>query len=597
MSVVSIRNLHYAYDPLLPGGEPISVLRGVDLDVEQGEFLSLMGPTGVGKTTLCMALNGLVPQATGGHIRGSVEVLGCDPRRTPVEELAARVGIVYQDPESQLFCTTVQDEVAFGPENLGVAAQEIKERVEWALNVVGMSSYGDRSPNQLSGGEKQRVAIAASLAMMPEVLILDEPAASLDPVGRFQVFEAIEALCQQRRVTIIMVSHDAEHVAQFSDRVAVMWEGRLARVGTPSEIFFDRSLRDQVGFAIPQVSTLAMALNSRYGTAYRFTRVDEAEEALRRDIAEQQAFRKTSEVYSSGTAWPQSASANEWMHRQDGLEDFGSLIRTQDLWYEYDATIPALNGVDLSIPDNAYLAVVGQNGSGKTTLVKHFNGLLKPTRGEVWVYGRSTESATVGELAHQVGYVFQNPDHQIFCATTWEEIAFGPRNLGLAPETVRARVSEALETFSLTPYAETPPAVLGYGLRRKVSIAAVYAMRPQILILDEPSIGLDWRSTQELMARVDELHDQGHTIILVTHDMRLVAEYTRQTLVMHEGGVLTYGPTEVVLCQTEQLKQAQIAPPQIARLAGRLTDLGFNGQALSVEGFCVAYGELWEGKA
>ncbi|MFP3896811.1 MAG: energy-coupling factor ABC transporter ATP-binding protein [Anaerolineales bacterium] len=286
MSVVRIDDLHYAYDPPLPGGEPIRALCGIDLCVERGEFLSVIGPTGVGKTTLCMALNGLVPQATGGRIRGSVKVLGCDPRHIPVEKLAARVGIVYQDPESQLFCTTVQDEVAFGPENLGIAPQEIQERVEWALNVVKMASYGDRSPNQLSGGEKQRVAIAASLAMMPEVLILDEPAASLDPVGRFQVFEAIEALCRQRRMTIIMVSHDVEHVAQFSDRVAVMWEGCIARMGAPEEIFFDRSLRERVGFAIPQVSALAMALNDRYGTGYRFTRLDEAEEILRRDLAE-----------------------------------------------------------------------------------------------------------------------------------------------------------------------------------------------------------------------------------------------------------------------------------------------------------------------
>ncbi|MFO7917610.1 MAG: ATP-binding cassette domain-containing protein [Anaerolineae bacterium] len=271
-------------------------------------------------------------------------------------------------------------------------------------------------------------------------------------------------------------------------------------------------------------------------------------------------------------------------------------LRTRDLWYEYDTAIPALNGVDLSIPDNAYLAIVGQNGSGKTTLVKHFNGLLKPTRGEVWIYDRSTESATVGELAHQVGYVFQNPDHQIFCATTREEIGFGPRNLGLTPEAVRARVDDALETFALTPYADTPPAVLGYGLRRKVSIAAVYAMRPKIFILDEPSIGLDWRSAQELMVLVDNLHAQGHTIILVSHDMRLVAEYTRQMLVMHEGEVLTYGPTEAVLCRTEQLEQAQIAPPQINRLARRLSDLGFDGRTLSVEAFCAAFGELWEEK-
>jgi len=285
LAVITIEQLSYAYPPFLPEDEPRKVLRGIDLVVERGEFLSIMGPTGVGKSTLCMAINGLVPQSTGGVISGRVEVLGQDTRATPVAEMAAQVGIVYQDPESQLFCTTVEDEIAFGPENLGLARHEIIERVDWALQLVDMSSYRMRSPTQLSGGQKQRVAIAASLAMLPEIMILDEPTAGLDPVGRFEVFSVIERLCRERQMTIVMVSQDAEHVAEFSDRLAVMWHGRIARHDVPRRVFEDAEFLEEVGIAAPQVTELALALNEAYGAnTYDFMLIDEAERALAHDL-------------------------------------------------------------------------------------------------------------------------------------------------------------------------------------------------------------------------------------------------------------------------------------------------------------------------
>jgi energy-coupling factor transport system ATP-binding protein len=271
-------------------------------------------------------------------------------------------------------------------------------------------------------------------------------------------------------------------------------------------------------------------------------------------------------------------------------------LRVAHLVYHYESAEnhlpeePALDGVDLTVADNAYLAVVGQNGSGKTTLVKHFNGLLRPTAGWVWVYGVDTSTASVGELARTVGYVFQNPDHQIFCASTREEVAFGPRNLGLPPNDVDERVADALAAFNLTPYAEVPPAVLGYGLRRKVSIAAVYAMHPRVLILDEPTAGLDRRSADDLMRRMDALHSAGHTIVLVSHDMRLVAGHSRETLVMHEGRVLAYGETRAVLSRADDLARAHITPPQVMRLAQGLAEAGLDRvDALSVTEFADSY--------
>lgn len=264
-------------------------------------------------------------------------------------------------------------------------------------------------------------------------------------------------------------------------------------------------------------------------------------------------------------------------------------IRTLDLAYHYEEEIPALNGITLEIADNAFLAIVGQNGSGKTTLVKHFNGLLKPTAGHVWVYGVETRTVSVGQLARTVGYVFQNPDHQIFGATTREEISFGPRNLGYGPEEVRTRTEEALAAFELEPYAEMPPAILGYGLRRKVSVAAVYAMRPRVFILDEPTAGLDWRSANDLLQRVTALHRQGHTIIWVTHDMRLAAQYAPEMLVLHEGRILAQGPTREVFQQLEALQRAQITPPQVVQLSHRLGPWGLPTGLLNVDEFCAAY--------
>lgn len=284
MPVIAVQDLYYSYPPLLPDAPPVRILRGVDFSMARGEFLALMGPTGVGKSTLCMTLNGIVPQSTGGSIRGSVQVLGYDTRHTPIPELATRVGLVTQDPESQLFCTRIDHEVAFGPENLGLPPNEIIERVAWALDVVGMTPFAARSPTQLSGGQKQRVAIAASLALLPEVLILDEPTASLDPIGQYEVFQVVARLRRERRMTIVMVSHNAERIAEFADRVAIMIDGRIARVDTPARIFEDHDLLEQAGLAAPQVAQVARRLNRALGWQYHWTRLPEAEVALRQNL-------------------------------------------------------------------------------------------------------------------------------------------------------------------------------------------------------------------------------------------------------------------------------------------------------------------------
>lgn len=281
---ITIEGLHYSYPPLTAHGEPVQALRGIDLRVERGEFLALIGRIGAGKTTLCMTLNGLVPHATGGVIRGDVVVLGRNTKAQTVADLAAHVGLVFQNPEEQLFHLRVEDEVAFGPENLGLAREEIAERVTWALQAVGLEGFRHRSPLHLSGGEKQRLAIGAVLAMRPRILVLDEPTASLDPQGAAEVFATLQQLRQTMPLTVVMATQDSQWVAEQADRLVVLDQGRIALIGSPDDLLSQVERLQALGVRVPQVAEVATLLNARLGTSFRFTRLDDAQRTLADDL-------------------------------------------------------------------------------------------------------------------------------------------------------------------------------------------------------------------------------------------------------------------------------------------------------------------------
>ena len=591
-----MENLHYAYPPLTPEGEPIPVLKGINLRVRRGEFLALMGSTGVGKTTLCLTLNGILPYLMGGLFEGQIVVAGMDTRDHGPGEMSRQVGLVFQDPESQLFNMTVEDEMAFGLESLGLSPAEMEERIAWALEAVRLFGLRKRHPLQLSGGQKKRLAIATVLAMRPQVLVLDEPVTGLDPLGRHEVLSVVEQLKREGDTTVVMVEQDAEAVMTWADRVVVMEQGRLALEGSPRQVFSQVEALHDWGLAVPQMSELAHLFNQRQGTTFHFATVDEACSSLADDLQPNTQYPISNTQYP--TLRPGSGQASNF--QLPTSFEHSPAIQVEDLSYHYDDGPTALAGVNLSIEPGDFLAIVGQNGSGKTTLVKHFNGLLRPTRGRVFVLGQDTTGQSVGQLARKVGYLFQNPDHQIFAPTVWEEVAFGPRNLGFSEGEVTARTAEALALFDLKDKADTPPAVLGYGLRRQVTLAAVWAMRPQIMVLDEPTAGLDWRSTRTLMQEVTNLNSQGHTIILVTHDMKLAAEFARQVLVLDEGRILAYGPTRQVFQQEATLRQASLVPPPITALAQRMRlvlspaegPYGLRGDSLTVEEFYREYTTL-----
>lgn len=562
--VIRVRDLYYAYPPPVSGAVPTEVLNGVSFDVQPGEFVSVLGRVGAGKSTLCLALDGLAPHATGGVFRGQVVVGGLDTRHSSVPALSQVVGLVFQDPETQLTQMRVEDEVAFGPENLGLPPEEIGARVGWALDAIGLAEYRDRNPAYLSGGEKQRVAIAATLAMRPQVLVLDEPTANLDPGGKAAVFAVLLRLAHERQITIILATQDVERVQRYSQRVLVLHEGRIARDGTPAEVFEREAARREWGIGAPQMVELAYRLSRRSGRAYHFDSVSQAVSQLR---AEQRQKQAASGQVGSVLAAPAVSAEPSVAPVPESSE---SHIVAEHLVFTYDDGTPALRDISLSIPPRQFLVLAGPNGSGKTTFAKHLNGLLKPTSGRVTIAGQDTRPIRVAQLARTVGYVFQNPDHQIFAPTVREEIAFGLRLQGLPHDEVEGRVSQALNSGGLAEVADLPPATLSLGQRRLVTLLAVLVRQPGLLVLDEPTGGLDWRSRQDLMNRVAGFNAGGGTVILITHDVRVISEYAQRVVVLKFGRILFDGAPVLLFADKTVLAEARLTVPPAVRVAQRL---------------------------
>jgi energy-coupling factor transport system ATP-binding protein len=581
--IVALEDVHYAYPPLSSGGTSPAVLKGVSLSLAEGECLALLGPTGAGKSTLCLTLNGIVPQLTGGTFRGHVRVAGRDAVESGPGELSRTVGLVFQDPESQFFNMTVEDEVAFGPESLALPVDEVEARVSEALAMTGADGLRRRSPLELSGGEKQRVALAAVLAMRPQVLVLDEPTASLDPLGKRSLLEAVDRLRAEWGTTVLWATQDVDRLPLLADRVVVLDEGRIALEGGLREVLSQHERLRTVGVGVPQMTELAACLNAPGDADYGWMTVEEAARDLQHS--------------DFGALENDVTSRDSTLHpRQDPPADDATrlprseiVIELESCTYTYNSGHAALHGVSCSIEAGNWVALIGQNGSGKTTLAKLCNGLLRPQEGRVRIRGRDVRGRPVGEVARDVGYLFQNPDHQIFASTVREEVAFGLRNLGFPQGEVERRTGEALAAFELTEHADRPPAVLGHGLRRQVTLASLLARRPPILILDEPTAGLDSRRTQRLLDRLDERRAAGATVLFITHDVRLVAEWATHVLLLHCGELLAQGPTRKILSQPDLLARAFVSPPPITRLSQALQPQGLRGNSLTVDGFCREY--------
>ena len=553
--MVSVRGLGYRYR-----GQRAAALQSVDLEITEGEFVVIMGPSGAGKSTLCISLNGLIPHFFRGRMEGEVRIRGRSTREGRVGEFAREVGLVFQDFEAQLFSTNVSLEVAFGPENLGVEREEMVRRVESVLGRVRLKGFEGRQPATLSGGQKQRLAIASVLSIEPRILCLDEPTTDLDPVGKLGVFEIAGELKDRDDVTLIVVEHETEETLD-ADRIIVLRDGKIVADRPAREVLRDVTLLEESSVMPLQVARFFQELGVE-SERLPLTPEEGAEEFKRR------GWRVSPERHRELVAADEA--------REEGYGE--PLIEVEGLKYRYPGGVVALEGVDLNIRRGEFLAVLGQNGSGKTTLVKHFNGLLKPTEGSLRVGGEETVKQGIRRLGQRVGYVFQNPDHQIFSDTVFDEVAFGPRIREMDEDEVKKRVSEALAAVGLEGRGDEDPFGLTKGERQRVAVASVLALRPEVLILDEPTTGLDYAEQKRMMELVKRLNEGGSTIIVVTHTMWVAAEYAHRAVVVRDGKVILSGTVREVFAREQDLRDASLRPPHIVSLGN---SLGFT--ALSVE--------------
>jgi energy-coupling factor transport system ATP-binding protein len=558
---VDIRRVEFTYD-----GSEFPALRGVNLALRPGEMVGIMGASGAGKSTLAKCLNRLVPAFEDGNFGGIVRICGRPLDGASVSEVAPIVGMVFQDFEAQLFSTNATLEVAFTMQQIGMRREEIASRIGPALAAVGLAGFEHRDPTTLSGGEKQRLAIAAVLAIRPAVIVLDEPTSDLDPDGKAEVFALIRKMREQG-LSLIIIEHEAAELREC-DRIIVLREGEIAVEGAPAAVMTQLEALERCGVHPPDLNRVLAML----GIHAHAASLDQAEALIRRAFPQLVDLRSApsaeNALDSSATTGASSAAVKP------------ALVEAQELCFAYQQGPRVLDRINLRIEAGEFVAIVGRNGSGKTTLAKHLVGLLRPVEGRILLEGRDRSTVRPAETAQLAGYVFQNPDHQIFAATVEAEVAFGPRNFGLSPEEVEQRVSEVLRAVNLEGVRGHDPFLLGKGQRQRLAVASVLALRPRLLILDEPTTGLDYPEQQRMMRLIAELNHTGITIIIITHTPWLVAEYARRVILMRAGHIKFDGQVADFFQQDELLRQSSFHPPEATMLARRFGILALRPEEL-----------------
>jgi energy-coupling factor transporter ATP-binding protein EcfA2 len=545
------------------GDEP--VVDDLSLELQEGRVVLVTGPSGAGKTTICRAANGLVPHEFKGPMAGRITIgERFESRSYGVPALSKLVGVMSQDPETQLFNPTVYDEIAFGPCNYGMPVEEIRDRTERLLDLARLKEHRDRNPHNLSGGQQQGCALASILSFEPLVLVLDEPTSNIDPVGSQEVLGLVARLARDEKRTTLLVEHKIEELVDLVDEMIVLDRGRVLHRGSVYEVLENVEYIDSVGLSVPQVTLLAARLRSSGWPIKRLPlNVDQAVETLS-PLVEARALADHAELPS-----------RRLQHGSDEV-----MVDVRDLTHVYPDGTEALSGLSVRVRRGEFVAVLGQNGSGKTTLVKHLNGLLRPTAGTVSVAGLDPRSAGINKMAETVGFIFQNPDSQICKLKVADELAFGPQNVGLSQVDVKERVREAAEQLEIGHLLERNPFFLSKGEKQRVAVASVMAMRPEILVLDEPTTGQDFKRAREIMDLAVGLHERGQTVLVITHDMNLAAQYCDRVIVMSAGEIILDAPTRTAFLDRDVLRRSSLKPPQVTEL-GRA--LGYEHAWLTVD--------------
>lgn len=551
-----------------PTGEPEGppALIDVSFEIQTGSFVLILGRSGSGKSTLALNLVGIYPDYFGGRNQGRVSIndpnLGLINRREV--EAAKRfrlINMLFQNPEDQIVTLTVEEEIGFALENYLFEPPEIHRRIDYALDLVGLDGFRQRETLHLSGGEKQRVALAAMLALEPSVLILDEPTSNLDPAGTADVLTTIDRVREKTGLTVMVIEHEVDEVFDRVDTVLLVEDHRVMGPFEPREFMSERGLfvRDDMGLWIPQASEVSLELRAN-GI--------ELGDRLPLNGAELVAAVEALNAGFPMAARPPNGDAEPETPSTGGPSSV-PVIAVEDVSFAYDDHV-VLSNVNFSVHRNELLAIVGQNGSGKSTLASLFNGIGTPGSGAVLVDGIPTTEYNFAELVKRVAYIFQVPEKQFVCGTVYDEIAHGLRALGLSEAEVDARTVELLETVRLLDRRDASPYVLSHGQKRRLSVAAMVVGKPEVVILDEPTFGQDYHQAQNLMRLLRELADEGAAVTFITHDMRLVAEFADRAAVLCDGEIVFDGTPSTLFADNELLARARLKPPSVHEFSLRL---------------------------
>lgn len=556
-AIIEMECVSFSYGTAADGAY---ALKDIDLSVEEGTFVGLIGPSGAGKSTLASAITGAIPHHYQGHLFGSTLVAGLDTCEASLTDIAKVVGSVLQDIDAQMVASVVEDELLFGLENFGIDHREIEERIASALDAVGIADLRHREIATLSGGQKQKIAIAAILAMAPRVIVMDEPTSALDPASARDVFEVLRRAKELTGMTVILIEQTVALLAEYCDRVVVINQGRIALDGTPTDVFSHGETLRAIGVDTPRTVRISNSL-AEAGLAPNDSpalTLDGAESLVAGILAP--GLSKSSPIVPG--------ALGDGPDARDTADERPIIVDVAGAAYSYGTGQAGIEGINLTVRAGEILAVVGQNGAGKTTFTKLLNGLIKPSAGVVRIAGLDTRTTPVSALASHAATLFQNPDSQLCRNTVVEEISFGLELQGVAADTARERARHVAATFGLPENAS--PFNLSRGQRQMVALASVVALEPELIILDEPTSGLDYRECMTVMETVRQRATDGAAVVMVCHDMEVVSDFADTLAVMTEGRLIEVGPSREVFANDALLAHARIAAPCVPALGKRL---------------------------
>ena len=565
--MIEIQELTFRYS-----GSKKNALEKISLTIEKGGFVGIIGESGAGKTSLCNCLNGLIPHHYEGDFYGSVKVDGTDTFDIDAGKLALKVGSVFQDIESQITGYFVEDEILFGLENFGIPADQIEQRITDSLETLGIAELRHKEISSLSGGQKQKLVIAAILALEPDVLVLDEPTGELDPASSVQIFTLLKKLNEEKGITIVVAEQKIMLLCEFVKKLIVLEKGTCVHYGEIRSTLTHKKEMEEAGINCPRVLTLTAKMVEENLVPKNMKSEDSiclnAEEAADfiKKVAKIDSTKGNQVAYTAARKSDKNKGTDMSFSSLTGnsAPDDNAVLEFQNVAFSYNETANVHN-LNVKVKKGDFISIIGSNGAGKSTFSKLCNGLLKPSSGDVLVLGESTKKRKVSSLAKHIGFLFQNPDRQICCATVREEIAFSLKNNGIPQDEIEKRVTDTLNEFGFD--GDSEPFNMSRGQRQRLCLACLIALNPEILILDEPTTGLDYRECMEVMGKIAELNNKGTTVIMVCHDMEVVLDFAKTIIVMNRGEILAEDETRTVLGDRPLLERARLLPPQIAQVS------------------------------